>query len=113
VQAVLDTNSITITYKSVKTGSNTCVTIFTAQEQDGSTHQLAGTNRGGYESIDARGIYFNDPGGLSSNFVVNNREGIGFTTASTSLWQYTNGNYVNRFSPYTDTVGRTFGASVN
>lgn len=107
VQVQQNSNSISGTWRVVQTAPNVYLTIFSAKESDGSIHQLAGTNRGGFESIDASGIYFNDPNGLSSPFNVKNRNGDGLT-ASSSNWQDTNGNYINLFAPYNDTLNRTF-----
>lgn len=101
-------DSISGTWRVVQTAPNVYLTIFSAKDSDGSIHQLAGTNRGGFESIDASGIYFNDPGGTSSPFVIKNRNGDGLTGTSGNNWQDTNGNYINLFAPYNDTLNRTF-----
>jgi RHS repeat-associated protein len=116
VQVQLESDEIGTSYRNVNIGS-TVVQMFTAVENDGSTHQLASRASGGYESIDGSGIYFN--GSLTAPVLLN-RGGAGFRSTSIVNWQDTNGNYLNSYlgngqntapTPHIDTLGRSLPAT--
>jgi len=103
------------------TGPGGTIYDFTRGTVDGATHQLAQDTLGGYRSIDATGIYFNDPAGfngfVNGNFVALDRGGNGYnsTTTTNQSWKDTNGNYFSSSSQtgWTDTLGRSLLTSAN
>jgi RHS repeat-associated protein len=115
----LDTGTVQPTLSTWK-GDGPTIWTFSAQTNDGGVHQLASTNIGGYESIDASGIYFNNPAGVNAfatgDYLLMDRNGNGYGGGASNLWQDTNGNHYSSNATsggWTDTLGRSLYTSVN